>query len=741
MRTGRPFAFTICAGSFLLFLVQPMIARMALPRLGGAPSVWNSAMLVYQALLLAGYCYAHWLGRLSGRRQALVHLALFAIAAAFLPIGLMRGSPPAALDPAIWILWLLTGSIGPLFFVIAAQAPLLQRWFTLAGGSDPYPLYAASNLGSFGGLIAYPLLVEPLLSLKAQSLLWSAGFGLLFLPVLACAFLLPRNDTARRDTARRDTTRLPAVTAMPPPGTRTTLSWIVLAAVPSGLMLSTSLHLTTDIVAMPLLWVMPLGLYLLSFSVAFARSRRLAEALTAIAPLMVLIGGCTAFIDSTDFPIVIAIAALLVLFVAAVALHSRMYEQRPAPEHLTRFYLAMSVGGMLGGLFCALLAPLIFNWTYEHPILLTAAGVLLLHEPLFAPVRRLWHDRRRRIWVAAVMVAAGLVLSMLGEGILFPGIRSDGLKAICFTLIIGMGVVAIGNRAAYVGCLVALMLCLGGWSKLSLSMTPGALTRSYFGVYLVRDNSPEQRVLVHGTTIHGIQNRAQGREADPTSYYAPDSGVGLAMRHAPALFGPHARIGIVGLGAGTLACYIRPGQTWRFYEIDPAMAAIARNPRDFVFLSRCQPGADIVLGDARVVLAREPARSSDLLVIDAFSSDAIPMHLLTREALAVYGRHLSPQGILLFHISNRFVDLKPVLAAAARAGGWQIKLRDYVPDRRDIHRNYSASGWVAMARDPAQLDRLVKASGPDEWQDIAPRPGFSPWTDDHGSILPVLKIW
>jgi SAM-dependent methyltransferase len=303
-----------------------------------------------------------------------------------------------------------------------------------------------------------------------------------------------------------------------------------------------------------------------------------------------------------------------------------------------------------------------------------------------------------------------------------------------------MGVFAIGQRAAFTGCLIYLMLCLGGWGKIALSMTAGAMTRSYFGVYMVKNNGPDQRLLVHGTTVHGIQNRKPGREADPTSYYAPESGVGLAMTQAPKLFGPQARIGVVGLGSGTLACYHRPGQRWRFYEIDPAMVDIARNPADFTFLSRCQPKADIAIGDARVVLTREPAASADLLVIDAFSSDAIPMHLLTREAMAVYARHLSPHGLLLIHISNRFLNLQPVIAAAAHADGWDARLRHYRPDRRDTDRNYSASVWIALTHDRAQLDKLVNLSGRDKWEPLDYRPDFPAWTDDHGSILPILKF-
>lgn len=728
--TRARFVLTICAGSFLLFLVQPMIARMALPRLGGSPSVWNSAMLVYQALLLGGYAYAHALSRLPLKRQALIHLALFAAAALFLPIGLAAWEPPATMEPALWVLWLLGASIGPLFFMVAAQAPLMQNWFAHADAGDPYPLYAASNLGSFAGLIAYPLLVEPLMPIHAQSWLWSIGYGLLFLLLLIIARSLPSGE-AEPATAH-------APSAEPAPDWPQMMRWAALAAVPSGLMLATSLYLTTDIVAMPLLWVLPLGLYLLSFSVAFAQGRSMADLCTRIAPLILLIGACIAFAKGASFPVFIAAGVLAVLFFAAVALHTRLYDLRPAPAHLTRFYLIMSVGGMLGGLFCALVAPLIFDWTYEYPILLVAAALLMpMPHPFFRLSHLMWEDAGRRTWLTASMLVVGLLLSIVGAGLLVPA--SFPVKAACFCIIIALGILAPPQRVAFAGLLLYLMLCLNGWEKLSQSMTPGMLTRSYFGVYGVTDNGPDQRILFHGTTLHGVQNRRPDRELDPTSYYAPDSGVGLALSAAPTLFGPHARIGVVGLGAGTLACYIKPSQTWRFYEIDPEMAQIARDPSNFTFLSRCQPHADIVIGDARMTLAKEPAAGADILVIDAFSSDAIPMHLLTTEALGIYGRRLSPNGLLMIHISNRYLDLRPVIASGAAAEGFHAMLRHYNPDRRDADRNYSSSVWVALSRDPRQLDRLRVISR-EEWTSVTPRLGFTAWTDDYASILPVLKV-
>src|SRR5688572_21629575 len=328
------FVLAILGGSFLLFLVQPMIARMALPRLGGAPAVWNSAMLVYQLLLLGGYAYAHWLGRFAPRTQGAIHLALLLAAAVMLPIGLIASNPSPDANVFLWVPWLLLVSIGPLFLAVSAQAPLLQRWYAISGGGDPYPLYAASNLGSFSGLIAYPLLVEPLVPVALQSLGWSLAYGALMLLVAWCALRLPKVAALAPVAASK----------AEPIGWRAVTLWILLAAIPSGLMLSTTLHLTTDIVAMPLLWVVPLGLYLLSFSVAFAASRRLADLFKRIAPITLLIAACGVFLDTTYLPMVFAYASLLNLFAVSVYIHSVLFDRRPDPSQLTHFYLALSVG-------------------------------------------------------------------------------------------------------------------------------------------------------------------------------------------------------------------------------------------------------------------------------------------------------------------------------------------------------------------------------------------------------------
>ena len=728
---GPLFVGTIFVGSFLLFLVQPMVARMALPRLGGAPAVWNSAMLVYQALLLGGYAYAHWLSRLRVRAQSLVHLTLLAVAALTLPIHLIAGAPGPNGSPALWVPWLLLWSIGPLFFAVSAQAPLIQRWYAAAtGGRDPYPLYAASNLGSFAGLLSYPLLVEPRMALAAQADLWTAGYVFLGLMTLACAFVLPRAGVDTSDAG---------LVVEGPPTLRQRAFWVLLAFVPSGLMLSTTTFLTTDIVAMPLLWVVPLGLYLLSFTVAFSERRAAAGLIFTLSPVVLLCIGGLSIQNAPSRPLLTAGIELLLLFTVAVTLHARMYDSRPAPAHLTSFYLAMSIGGALGGIFSGLLAPLIFDWTYEHPILILLAG-LLIPQPVLLPfVDRLWGTRGRTIalTIAMALLSAGIAYLAIARpwrwlwdtGPMYGAIALGVLTLFC-----------IGRRVPFMIGLVAMILVFGGWDALRLSFEPNARMRSYFGTYTIRDYG-DVRVLAHGTTSHGLQILVKGFERHPTSYYGPKSGVGQAMMALPDLYGPGARVGVVGLGTGTLACYSRPGQDWRFYEIDPTMVRVARTSGKFSFLARCNPRVPIVLGDARLSLAEAAPRSLDLLALDAFSSDAVPMHLLTREAFQVYARVLGPNGLVLVHISNRHLDLEPVVAAAARDGGWAAAMyEDWVNEGSAASRNLNSSTWVAMTRDPATLGRLINRDTPGgAWRPLVARPGFEGWSDDYGSIVPLLK--
>jgi SAM-dependent methyltransferase len=714
------FMVTILGGSFLLFLVQPMVARMALPRLGGAPNVWNSAMLVYQALLLAGYAYAHALSRLAISRQALVHLGVLLLAALTLPIGLAQLAAPPPGREALWVPWLFALSIGPVFFAVSAQAPLMQRWYAASpAAGDPYPLYAASNLGSFAGLLAYPLLAEPLLPLSWQSTAWAAGYALLVTLVAAAAL------------ARRGAPALAAPSAAPAraeaPGARRILLWLALSAVPSGLMLSTTTYLTTDIFAMPLLWVIPLGLYLLSFSIAFAARRNLAEALVLVAPLVVVADGAVTMIAAERPSLLAAAASLVLLFIVAVALHARLYATRPEPARLTQFYLVMSAGGALGGLFTALAAPLLFDWSWEHPLLILGAAALM---PLAA-----WSGLLQRAFAGERAMRLALVVLLfavfMGAAWLRGQFRTDpawGLAELAvFVALVAAAMLLAARRWAYVAACGVLLVTLG-LAQLQITLD-GARNRSYFGIYTVRDLPSGERLLMHGTTLHGMQWLDPARTTAPTTYYGHDAGVGRALLAAERLYGPRARIGVVGLGVGTLACYRRPGQGWTFFEIDPEVLGYSERGQ-FAYLDRCAPEARVIIGDARLKLAELAPDTFDVLAVDAFSSDAIPLHLLTREAIAVYARALAPDGLLLIHISNRFVDLEPVLAALARERGLTAALRN---DRR-VGPGLNASKWVALSRDPAKLAVLTEAGG---WRPLA-APAEDVWRDEFASILPHL---
>ena len=492
---GRLFVVTILTGSFLLFLVQPMIARMALPRLGGAPAVWNSAMLVYQGLLLAGYSYAHWLAKRPSRQQAICHLAMFALASLWLPLGLSNMMLPVNGSPIFWVPWLLLASIGPLFFVVSAQAPLMQRWYAIAGNTgNPYALYAASNLGSFGGLLAYPLIVEPLMPLRMQNMLWSGIYLLLFaLVALSCRniWFAQSEGIATPVTQEKSSESI---------GWKLRLYWIALAAVPSGLMLSTTSHLTTDLVAMPLIWVIPLSIYLLSFSVAFADNQRMADIIkTLAAPIVFCTGAMTFVLAGSSAAVAIAVSVVL-LFTVSVALHGEMYRTRPAAEQLTGFYLTMSLGGVIGGFFCAIVAPLIFDWTWEHPLLIITAALLLpTTHGLERYIRQSIGDNAiGLISIGLILVAA--LFALLGGSLL--NMSNDNVRYIIFAFAVILGILITRQRIAFTIVLTGMLLFNGGLTNLQITKDHSRM-RSYFGTYSVTHASDgSYRQINHGTTMH-----------------------------------------------------------------------------------------------------------------------------------------------------------------------------------------------------------------------------------------------
>lgn len=716
------FVATIFAGSFLLFLVQPMVARMALPKLGGAPNVWNSAMLVYQALLLGGYAYAHWLGRFHLKMQGIIHLGVLAAGSLTLPLALADIAPAERGWEALWVPWLFFLTVGPAFFAVSAQAPLIQRWFAADPAADnPYPLYAASNLGSFAGLLAYPLLAEPLLSIGQQSAYWALGYFLLILCVIASLWAR-RSAIAPSQSGGEQESVAKASRA----GWKQVCYWLALSAVPSGLMLSTTTFLTTDIMAMPLLWVIPLGLYLLSFSIAFAEKRALAGIFVLLAPIILLVDGSIAMFAAGRANLLAAVTSIILLFVTAIALHARLYDMRPAAPQLTRFYLVTAAGGALGGVFTALVAPVLFDWTWEHPLLMLAAAALL---PLGA-----WKQLIRphpssqaveRTVLTALLVLVFTIAFLAHRSVLAGSPLSGGQWAALFGALF-LAILLAARRWAFIAVTGALLIGLGGLSNLQASFA-GERERSYFGIYSVREDADGDRMLMHGTTVHGIQRAGADAAQEPTSYFGRSSGVGRVLLDAEA----DARIGIVGLGVGTLACYRKPGQDWIFFELDPAVLAYSERG-EFTYLSRCAPDSRTIIGDARIELMNMPAGSFDILVIDAFSSDAIPLHLLTVEAMDVYRRALREKGVLLMHISNNYVRLEPVIARLAQSRNLHARV---LSDSDNEPRGLFASHWVAITADPARIG-MLEAAG--DWRMLEPPEG-PVWTDDYASILPYLQ--
>ncbi|MEZ5744019.1 MAG: fused MFS/spermidine synthase [Sphingomonadaceae bacterium] len=720
------FTLTILTGSFLLFLIQPMFARMVLPRLGGAPSVWNVAMVFYQTLLLAGYLYAHLLIRLPMRAQITVHAVLFGCAALTLPVGVaVAFSDAGGTSPTLWLLGLLAFSIGPIFFVVSSQAPLMQAWFARSDHplrENPYFLYAASNIGSLIALLSYPFLFEPGLTLANQSLIWSLGFAGLALLTVACGLIVLKGRT-------QGAAALAEQAPAEPCSWRQRLSWTVLSAVPSALLVSTTAYLTTDLMAMPLLWVIPLALYLLSF--VFVFEDRFAGATAhaqRIAPFLIVFMAWSVFTPFRSTPWVPLVASLLGLFYIALALHGRLSNSRPASSQLTEFYLWMSVGGMLGGVFSALLAPVIFNWTYEHLILLVAAAWLVRGQQVLPGISGI--PKRGLIYVLGAILLLALLASNLLDG---------GTGNLVATLLMVLAaILAIGEPLLF-GVFVALILLYGGALSVISSSVNDFRTRSFFGTYAVHDNTgTKAREFSHGTTLHGVQSLDPEKRLVPSTYYGKGSGVGEVLTAAPGLFGKDASIGAIGLGVGTLACYKKPGQDWLFIEIDPAVVEIAKDPGHFTYLRDCAPDARIEVGDGRLALDDVADGSLDLLVVDAFSSDAIPLHLMTVEAFETYGRTLDEHGAILVHVTNRYLELEPVVSRIVARLGWQATIR-FDEEESEGDNFHTRSKWILVMRDKADIARVTGATRV-AWRPLATDPETHAWTDDWANVIRAMKF-
>jgi SAM-dependent methyltransferase len=671
------YAATIFLSSFLLFLVQPLIARQILPWFGGTAAVWTTCMLFFQTLLLAGYAYAHATNaKLRPRTQALLHSVLLAVALAMLPIAPNDiWKPGGAEEPISRILLVLMATVGLPYLLLASTSPLLQAWFARARpGVDPYRLFAVSNLASLLALIGYPLLVEPFLGNREQVVGWSLLFGVF--AILCAALAWSVSSGHKKEETEED--------GILPPSSRDYLLWLALSATGSVLLLAVTNHVTQNVAAIPLLWLAPLTLYLLTFILAFEGgvlgfNFYRVEIFWSVV-LVWLAGMAWLLVDTRyQFDLYMQIGMFLSgLFVGCMFCHGELYRARPAARHLTAFYLAISAGGAIGGLLVAVVAPLAFNGYYELGLALIALA--LLAAVRFAPVNGFAR------WGSLAML------------------------------------LAVAACATYEG------------SRFQKDVIVSA--RNFYGVVRVKEygapgESYHLRRLVHGVIMHGEQDMTEVGRRKPSTYYQPSSGVGaaIAARQAKGAI----RVGVIGLGTGTLAAYGRKGDAFRFYDINPKVIAIARS--DFTYLSDSAAGIELALGDARLTLEREPPQGFDLLAVDAFSSDAIPVHLITKEALGVYLRHVKPDGIVAFHVSNRFLNLVPVVARLAKEHGVRVTL---ISDRgKDGDDDHTTTDWVLLSRDPKALEAPeLKAASPEAAED---QEGWRTWSDDYSNLVQILR--
>ncbi len=731
------FAVTLFVSASLLFCVQPMIAKMILPLLGGSPAVWNTCMVFFQAMLLGGYAYAHSTTLCLGiRRHAVLHLGLLVVPLLILPFAItadaVRSLSPDV-NPTGWLLVLLLTSVGLPFFVVSTTAPLLQVWFAETGhpsANDPYFLYGASNLGSLIALLSYPILMEPNLRLAQQSLAWAVGYGTLVALTLTCALVVWRAPRSLSRTVARSTFE-----AGPgPPRVSQRLSWAALAFVPSSLLLGVTTYLSTDVAAIPLLWVIPLALYLLTFVLAFSK-REILPLLWISRALRIVVVALVIVICLGAVQMIFILLHLLTFFLAAMVCHGELARLRPSVRHLTEFYLAISAGGVLGGVFNALVAPVVFDRVVEYPLAIALACLALPsaasgHGGRGKTARTL--DFALPLALGAIVFAARLRLG--GEAA--PAWSPGDVK---LKVLYGLGGVACFTFAER-----PLRFALGIASLLGtgLFISQGQVLdreRSFFGTLRVIQVEPgPYHQLIHGNTLHGQQSLDFGRSREPLTYYHRTGPIGQVF-DVLGKRSERLNVAIVGLGTGSLAAYAEPGQRWTFYEIDPSVVRIASNPAYFTFLRDCRAHAwEILLGDARLRLRAAAENEYGLIVLDAFSSDAVPVHLLTRQAIDLYRSKLAPDGIIAFNISNRYLDLRPVVGALARAGGLACRVRqdlELSPD--DERMGKSSSTWAIMAGHDAALGPLAENPS---WVVPATSHREAAWTDDFSSILDHLVV-
>ncbi len=741
------FTLTVFLSSFLLFLVQPLVGKMVLPTFGGAPPVWTASLVFFQTTLLLGYAYAHVsAARLSLGRQVAVHVSLLLVALGALPFGagnagftrIQALAAAEAAPPALLVMGALAALVGLPFFAISGSTPLLQRWYIT--GQDPatarpYVLYSVSNLASLCALLAYPFLLEPRLRLADQSWIWAGGYAALCALVIGCGVFVFRSHRRSRGSSPRETfaevAAAPDLAAAPividPPDGRRVLRWLALAAVPSSLLLGVTSYLTTNVAPIPLLWVVPLALYLLSFVLAFS-PRRLVPTplLSRLLPLLLVPVALLLVLEQPQPEF--AALHLAVFFLAAWMCHAYLYDQRPEPARLTAFYLWVTTGGVIGGVLAGLIAPLVFSTLLEYPLALAAAGALMVPRH---PEMRAGHSDLLYGTAIGVVTFALIVLARDVLGLDAGPVRTAATVGIpvllCFLA---------SDRPARFALSLGALFLVSAWAEPQLAGKLALTERSFFAVHrvMLTDHGRFRRLL-HGTTVHGMQD-TQNTDR-PLTYYHPTGPLGQVFA-ALAARGNAPRVAAVGLGVGSLAAYGQPGQRVTFFEIDPAVRRIASDPRLFTFLSNSRGEVDIVLGDARLTLAHQADGAFGLIVLDAFSSDSIPLHLLTREAMVGYVAKLAPGGLLAYHISNRYLTLEPVVAAAAADLGLGAWIQENDPTAEERAQGKTTSTWMIVARDRRDVAALI--APPSRWRSSRPPAGSRAWTDDFSNVLGAFRL-
>ncbi len=729
------FGLTLFLSAGLLFSVQPMVAKMLLPLLGGTPAVWNTCMVFFQGLLLAGYAYAMFISKRSVGQQIIFQLCLLLLACVSLPIGLSAfwlNSVPSTSNPALWLLACLAATVGLPFFIASSNGPLLQKWFSNTGlksATDPYFLYSASNAGSFVALLSYPALLEPNFNLQLQSRIWAIGYLLLICLIAVCALMLWRSRA--RTVASESGGELAdadyataSVDDVPSTGKR--MRWIALAFVPSSLMLGVTNYLTTDIASLPLLWVVPLAIYLFTLVLAFSRRQIISlRSLTIVLPAITVLFLFVYFSRISIEPSWMIALSLIYFFVAALTCHTRVADLRPGAKHLTEFYLWFSLGGVLGGIFNALLAPLIFTSVVEYPLMVLLACLLLPGEPGEPGLAQL----RLKDYAKPVVILIATLILGIAVNKLAPG----SLSGLLVVLVLPMIAAYTSRRRPliFVLCIAAVIV---GLTVVHVNDRTLHVERNFFGVLRVTSNADDSmHAIFHDSTVHGRQFTSKERRCEPISYFHREGPLGhlfAAFRASPA----PKNVAVVGLGAGAIIAHALPEENWTYYEINPAVVEIARDKRYFSYVGECaQVPFNVVLGDARLRLREATDATYGLIVMDAFSSDAVPVHLITQQALDLYLSKLAPGGLLVFHISNRNLDLRPVVADLARSRNLTgVYLGDPVSDTA---KGKDSSAWVVMTRKESDGEVLAKAP----IASSLTADGKHLWTDDYSNILSVFR--